>query len=193
MAAEEDGTQVIAWDHGQLGLSLAFPPHQFPVHFYEAYATWCTGLKICLYQAYLLRLIPVLTLHQHGCVMCSTPKCHVVNVRSSQDSPHQAVISCQMPKYQWYGAHVGGPKYYAVNLILRLFLYHFLHTTSLWHHKPIHNNTNNQQTPPPCWWSRSPLQRRGFDESMPPDGRAALRIYCPRPPLKSLVKFNEVM
>ncbi len=30
-----------------------------------------------------------------------------------------------------YGAHVGGPKYYAVNLILRLFLYHFLHTMSL--------------------------------------------------------------
>ncbi len=29
-----------------------------------------------------------------------------------------------------YGARVGGPKYYAVNLILRLFLYHFLHTMS---------------------------------------------------------------
>jgi hypothetical protein len=27
--------------------------------------------------------------------------------------------------YCWYGAHMGGPKYYAVNLILRLFLYHF--------------------------------------------------------------------
>jgi hypothetical protein len=29
-----------------------------------------------------------------------------------------------------YGARVGGPKYYAFNLILRLFLYHFLHTMS---------------------------------------------------------------
>jgi hypothetical protein len=29
-----------------------------------------------------------------------------------------------------YGGRVGGPKYYAVNLILRLFLYHFLHMMS---------------------------------------------------------------
>ncbi len=31
---------------------------------------------------------------------------------------------------EWCGAHVGGPKYYALNLILRLFLYHFLHAMS---------------------------------------------------------------
>jgi hypothetical protein len=31
----------------------------------------------------------------------------------------------------WYGACMGEPKYYAINLILRLFLYHFLHTMSL--------------------------------------------------------------
>jgi hypothetical protein len=30
-----------------------------------------------------------------------------------------------------YGARVGGPKYYAVNLTLRLDLYHFSHTMSL--------------------------------------------------------------
>jgi hypothetical protein len=30
-----------------------------------------------------------------------------------------------------YGARMGGPKYYAVNLVLMLFLYHFLHTMSL--------------------------------------------------------------
>jgi hypothetical protein len=29
-----------------------------------------------------------------------------------------------------YGARMGGPKYYAINLILSLFLYHFLHTMS---------------------------------------------------------------
>ncbi len=62
-----------------------------------------------------------------------------------------------------------GQKYYAVNLILRLFLYRFLHTLSS---KSIHNNTNTQQTSPPWWWSRLPLQRRGFDDSMPPEGRA---------------------
>jgi hypothetical protein len=34
------------------------------------------------------------------------------------------VLFCRMTR-KWYGARVGGPKYYAVNLILRLFLYHF--------------------------------------------------------------------
>ncbi len=32
---------------------------------------------------------------------------------------------------QWYGARMGGPKYYAINPISRLFLYHILHTMSL--------------------------------------------------------------
>ncbi len=59
-----------------------------------------------------------------------------------------------------YGARVGGPKYYAVNLILRLFLYHFLRTMSSRHHESIHNNANNQHTttmvmellaPPVAW------------------------------------------
>jgi hypothetical protein len=40
------------------------------------------------------------------------------------------------------------------NPSLGLFLYYFLHTMSLWHHKSIHNNTNNHQTPPPWWWRR---------------------------------------
>jgi hypothetical protein len=40
-------------------------------------------------------------------------------------------------------------------------------------------STNNRQTPSPWWWSRSPLQRRGFDESMPLEGRATFRIiFC---------------
>ncbi len=93
----------------------------------------------------------------------------------------------------WCGARPSESKSNAVNFILRLLLYHFLHTMSSWHHKSIHNNTNNQQTPPPWWWSRLPLQRRGFDESMLPDGQAALRIYFPRLTLKGLVKFNKVM
>jgi hypothetical protein len=77
----------------------------------------------------------------------------------------------------WYGACVGGPKYYAVNLILRLFLYRFLQTLSS---ESIHNNTNTQRTSPPWWRSCLPLQRCGFDDSMPPKGWAALHIYCPR-------------
>ena len=89
----------------------------------------------------------------------------------------------------WYGASVGGPKYYAVNLILRSFLYHFLHMLSS---ESIHNNTNTQRTSPPWWWSRSPLQRCEFNESMPPEGRAALRIHFPRPVLKGLVKFIKL-
>jgi hypothetical protein len=47
------------------------------------------------------------------------------------------------------GARLGGTKSNAINLILRLFLYHFFHTMSSWHHESIHNNTNKQQTPPP--------------------------------------------
>ncbi len=81
----------------------------------------------------------------------------------------------------------------AVDLILRLFLYYFLHTMSSWHHEAIHNNTNNQQTPPPWWWSRSPLQRRGFNESMPSKWQAALRIYFSRLLLKGFGRINKLM
>ncbi len=85
-----------------------------------------------------------------------------------------------------------GPKYYAVNLVLRFFLYHFLHTMSSWCHDSIHNNTNNQQTPPPWWWSRLPLQRRGLDESTPPKRWAALRINFPRLLLKGFIRINKL-
>ncbi len=83
-----------------------------------------------------------------------------------------------------YGARKGGSLSNTVKLILRLFLYHFLHTMSLWCQESIHNNTNNQQTPPPWWWSRLPLQWHGFYESMPPKGQAALPKYCLMPMLK---------
>ncbi len=95
-------------------------------------------------------------------------------------------------KETWYGARVGRPKYYAVNLILRLFLYHFLHTMSSWHHESIHNNTNNQQTPPPWWWSRSPLQRHGFDESTLSEWRAALLMFVPRLLSKGFGRINKL-
>jgi hypothetical protein len=59
---------------------------------------------ICLYQAYVLSLIPLMTLQQHGCVMFLAPTHHVVNVRPSRDSPHWSVIPRQTPEYQclWF-------------------------------------------------------------------------------------------
>ncbi len=90
------------------------------------------------------------------------------------------------------GASLGGTLCDIINLILRLVLYHFLHTLSSWHHESIHNNTNIQQTSPPWWWSRLPLQQRGFNDSMPPKGWAALRIYCPRPLSKDLNRFIKL-
>ncbi len=47
----------------------------------------------------MLRLIPVMTLQQHGCVMFLAPTCQVTNVRPSRDSPHRAVIPCDTPEY----------------------------------------------------------------------------------------------
>jgi hypothetical protein len=79
------------------------------------------------------------------------------------------------------------------NPSLGLFLYHFLHMMSSWHHESIHNNTNNQQTPPPWWWRRSPLQRRGFNYTTLPEGRAALRMFVPRPLSKDFVWFIKLM
>ncbi len=93
----------------------------------------------------------------------------------------------------WYGACVRGSKSNIVNLIFRLFLYHILHTMSLWHHESIYNNTINQQTPPPWWWSRSPIQQRGFDDTTPPEGRVALRMLVSRPLLKDCVWFVGLM
>ncbi len=46
----------------------------------------------------------LMTLQQDGCVMFLAPTRHVVNIRPSRDSPHQAVISCLTPEYQclWF-------------------------------------------------------------------------------------------
>ncbi len=89
-------------------------------------------------------------------------------------------------------ARLGGSKINAINLILRLFLYHYLHTMSLWRHESIHNNTNKQQTPPPWWWSCLPLQRCGFNESTTSKWRAALLMFIPRPLLKGFGRINKL-
>jgi hypothetical protein len=94
----------------------------------------------------------------------------------------------------WYGASLGGALCYINNPTLRIFSHtclHIsrthLHTTSDDDQTRRHICTNNRQTPSPWWWSRSPLQRRGFDESMPPEGWAALCMLDPMPPSK---RFN---
>jgi hypothetical protein len=55
------------------------------------------------------------------------------------------------------------------------------------------HNINTHKTSAPWWWRRAPFQRRGFDETMLPGGQAALRIYCLRPLLKGLLRFNKLM
>jgi hypothetical protein len=47
---------------------------------------------------------------------------HCARINGNKSFPYLDIIR--------YGARMGGPKYYAVNLILRLFLYHFLHIMS---------------------------------------------------------------
>jgi hypothetical protein len=48
------------------------------------------------------------------------------------------------------------------------------------------------QTPSPWWWSCSPIQWRGFDEPMPPEGWAALHMFVHMPPSKRLKRFHEL-
>ena len=99
----------------------------------------------------------------------------------------------------WYGASLGGALCYINNPILRLFSHtclHIshtrLHTTSDDDQTRRHICTNNRQTPSPWWWSHSPLQRCGFDESMPPEGWAALCMFVPMPPSKRFNKFIKL-
>jgi len=48
------------------------------------------------------------------------------------------------------------------------------------------------QTPSQWCWSRLPLQRRGFDEPMPPEGWAALRMFILMPPSKGFNRFIKL-
>ncbi len=59
------------------------------------------GRFACTRPTCYLRLIPVMTLQQHGCVMFSAHTPQVTNVRPSRDSPHRAVILRDMPEYQF--------------------------------------------------------------------------------------------
>jgi len=89
-----------------------------------------------------------------------------------------------------HGASQCGAKSNIFNLILRLFCGTCLHTTSDDDQTRWHICTNNRQTPPP-WWSRSPLQRHGFDEPMPPEGWAALCMFVSMLPSKRLSRFHK--
>ena len=99
----------------------------------------------------------------------------------------------------WCGASLGGPLCYINNPTLRLFSHTCLHISRTCLHTTCdddqtrrHISTNNRQTPSPWWWSRSPLQQCGFDESMPPKGWAAFRISFPMPLLKWFNRFNKL-
>ena len=70
---------------------------------YTPTTIWCTGPKIGLYQAYVLHLILVSTLQQHGCVICSVSTRHVVNVKQSIGSPHWGLVSCSTPEWHVFG------------------------------------------------------------------------------------------
>ncbi len=107
----------------------------------------------------------------------------------------------------WYAVHIHNvaalhryPPYLAQ--ILEFWITHGVKMMSLghcWGWQPpqtascIYIRHIQSVTPPPWWWSRSPLQRHGFDESTPPEGRAALRIHFPRLLLRGLDKFNKLM
>ena len=99
-----------------------------------------------------------------------------------------------------YGASLGGAKSNVFNPTLRLFSHTCLISLILVYIRRVTTtrrdgtkSTNNRQTPSPWWWSRSPLQRRGFDEPMPPEGWAALRMLVPMPPSKRFNRSNKLM
>jgi len=97
-----------------------------------------------------------------------------------------------------YGASLGGALCFINNPTLRLFSHTCLqisrtrlHTTSDDNQTRRHICTNNRQTPPP-WWSRLPLQRHGFDETMPPEGWAALHMFVSMSPSKRFNRFPKL-
>ncbi len=97
-----------------------------------------------------------------------------------QSEPHR------LASYHWgYGTSLGGPLCNTHNPILRLFSCTCLHTTS-------EDNQTRPRKKHKRWWSYLPLQRRGFDESMPLEGWAAFRIFFPMPLSKWFNKFNKL-
>jgi hypothetical protein len=69
-----------------------------------------------------------------------------------------------------------GQKVMPINLIVRQYAYvkvmfwYFFTYDELRQQETATHNTNTEQTLPPWRWSHLPLQRRGFDESMPAEG-----------------------
>ncbi len=101
---------------------------------------------------------------------------------------------------RWHGASLGGAKSNVFNPTLRLFSHTCLISLILVYIRRVTTtrqdgtkSTNNRQTPSPWWWSRSPLQWRGFDEPTPPEGWAALRMLVPMPPSKRFNRSNKLM
>ncbi len=73
------------------------------------------------------------------------------------------------------GARLSASKNNTVNLILRLFLYHFLHTMSSWHHEP--STTTQTTNKHHHHGDGTPCPSSGVDDSMNPR-RASGRWPC---------------
>jgi len=111
--------------------------------------------------------------------------CYVVLDTFLKTGPPCRVCPC------WCGASLAGAQCNVFNPTLRLSCGICLHTTSDDDQTRRHICTNNRQTPPP-WWSCSPLQRHGFDEPMPPEGWAALRMFVSMSPSKRFNRFHKL-
>ncbi len=154
---------------------IILTPHvtQNPPKNQEVWVWLCKAATVCPWTAYQCAQTLCLCIHLIWMREAVWGGCHSQSGRTDN-------ILTQQVWAKWCGACPGGSKSNAVKIILRLFLYHFLHAMSSLRHESIYNNTSNQQTPPPWWWSRSPFQRCGFDDTTPPEGRAALRMFVPR-------------
>ena len=80
---------------------------------------------------------------------------------------------------KWYGASLGGSLCDTSKIYVRR-----VRLTS-------HESETAQKAQ--TWGSRSPLQRRGFNEPMPPEGWAALHMFVLMPLLKRFNRFNKLM
>ena len=86
-----------------------------------------------------------------------------------------------------YGASLGDPLCNTSKMYI-----HWVRLTSHESETAQKAQTTWQTTSPWCW-SRSPLQWRVFDEPMPPEGWAALRMIVPMPPSKRFNRFIKLM
>ena len=138
---------------------------------------------------------------------CSTVLYHCNMVRFNTASTWQAkalkadnhtesyLLLPVIPRLEWsrgtslqsrYGASLGGPLCNTSKMYVQ-----WVRLTS---HEPetAQKAQTTWQTTSPWCWSRLPLQRHGFDEPMPPEGWAALRMFVPRPLLQWFHRFNKL-